>query len=169
MVNICTVRWSRLLVCMLLFFSGCAGLGKPVEEPQVTLVDLQVMEVKALEAIFQLELRVINPNDFPLDLRGVSCELKIDGKHFATGLGAEPQEIAAFGTGIVPVRVYASTLKMFASVLQLIQGMGHQQHQQAGMEPIRYELAGTIRLGGTLNRSVPFHSSGELPLDVQTP
>lgn len=154
------VHWNWLLLIVFFCFVGCAGMGMPVEEPRVTLVDLQMVEMKPLEAVFQIQLRVMNPNDYPLDLQGVHCDLKIDGKHFASGLGNQARKIPAFGTGLVPVTVYASTLDMFSSVLRFVQGA----EQQIGLRPIRYELAGKIRVGGSLNKSVPFHSKGELSL-----
>ena len=157
--------WIGLLLVALFFFSGCAGLGKPVEEPQVTLVDLQLLEMKPLEAVFQIQLRVMNPNDFSFALRGVNCDLKIDDKYFATGVGSEAREIPAFGTGVVPVTVYASTLNMFSSVLQMVQGLHHQQ--QGELQALRYELVGKLRIGGRLNQTVPFHSKGELSLNAQ--
>jgi len=161
------VRCSRLFISVLFLFilSGCAGLGKPVQEPQVTLVDMQMLEVKPLEAIFQISLRVMNPNEYPLAMQGLNCDLKIDGKHFATGLANEPREIPAFGTGVIPVTVYASTLKMFTSVMQIVQQV---DQQRSGMQPLRYELTGKIRVGGGLNQSVPFHTKGELNFDGQS-
>ena len=160
------VRCNRLFISFLFLFilSGCAGLGKPVQDPQVTLVNMQMLEVKPLEAIFQISLRVMNPNEYPLALQGLNCDLKVDGKHFATGLANEPQEIPAFGTGIVPVTVYASTLKMFTSVMQIVQQVDQQRSE---MQPLRYELSGKIRVGGGLNQSVPFHTKGELNFDGQ--
>ena len=153
-----------LLIGIFLLLAGCARMGQSVEEPQVTLVDMQMLELKPLEAIFQISLRVMNPNDFALDLKGVSCKLRIDGKHFATGIGNKQQEIPAFGTGIVPVTIYASTLKMFSSALALIQGM---DQPQEALQPMSYELAGKIRLGGGISWSVPFESKGELSLAGQ--
>ncbi len=158
--------YRKLLVLgILVLLASCARLGKPVEEPQVTLVDMQILEVKPLEAIVQVSLRVMNPNDFPLDLKGVSCKLNINGKQFATGVGDKQQEIPAFGTDIVPVTVYASTLNMFSSALALLQGVEQNQDE---LQSVRYELAGKIRLGGTISRSVPFASKGELSLGGQT-
>ena len=153
-----------LLIAFFLLLTGCARMGQSVEEPQVTLVDMQMLEVKPFEAVFQISLRVMNPNDFSLDLKGVSCKLNIDGKHFATGIGDKHQEIPAFGTDIVPVTVYVSTLKMFSSVLAMIQDM---DGTQDALQPMRYDLTGKIRLGGAIGMSVPFESKGELSLAGQ--
>ena len=154
--------YGWLLLVFLLLPAGCARLHGHIQEPEVSLADMQVVEMRPLEAVFQIQLRVMNPNDFALDIRGVHCDVNIDGKHFATGVGDQRSEIPAYGTGLVPVRVYASTLKMFSSVMAMVQGMDGQADGQA---PIRYEISGTIHMGGGINRTVPFHSRGELSLN----
>lgn len=161
-MKICNIAHTKWLVFFVVFLlAGCARMGKPVEEPQVTLVDMQMVEVRPLEAVFQVSLRVMNPNDFSLELRGVSCEVKIDGRRFATGVGNKYHEIPAYGTGIVPVTVYASTFKMFSSAMAVIQGM---EQRQSDLQNVTYELAGKIRLGGGIGMSVPFESKGDLSL-----
>ena len=156
-----TTLFSLLLFTLSipLFFSGCAALGPGMEEPIITVTDLRAGEVKALEAIFILELRVMNPNDFPLDIRGLNCDLKIEGKRFATGLSDVRQEVPSFGTATIPVTVYASMFEMVTSVIQIIQ---EADHQKGNVKSLSYELAGKIRLGG--RGSFPFDSRGELDL-----
>lgn len=104
----------------------------------------------------------MNPNDFPLDIRGLNCDLKIDGKRFATGLSDVRQEVPPFGTATVPVTVYASMFEMVTSVIQILQDA---DQQKGNVQPLRYELAGKIRLAG--RGSVPFDSKGELDLSGQ--
>ena len=130
-----------------------------MEKPTITVTDLSVQEVKALEAIFMLELRVMNPNDYPLDIRGITCDLTVDGNHFANGISDVQQEVPAFGTATVPVTVYASVLDMVGSVIQILQ----QAENKGSVKPLRYELAGKIRLGGSgAVNTLPFDSKGEL-------
>ncbi len=151
-----------LLLSMPILLSGCATMGPGIEKPTISVTDLQLQEVKALEAIFMLELRVMNPNDFPLDIRGINCDLKLDGKRFATGLSDIRQEVPPFGTATVPVTVYASMFDMVSSVIQMLQDV---DQQRGPAQPLHYELAGKVRLGnhgGT--RSVPFLSEGEINL-----
>ncbi|MEN8200615.1 MAG: LEA type 2 family protein [Thermodesulfobacteriota bacterium] len=155
-----------LFLSMQLLLSSCATLGPSMEKPKITVTDLQILEVKALEAIFMLELRVVNPNDFPLDIRGLNCDLNIDGKHFASGVSDNAQEVPAFGTATVPVTVYASFFDMVGSVIQMIQ---EAEHQQGAVRPLQYELAGKLRLGGGIGNSIPFQSGGQLDLGGQYP
>lgn len=164
MVSYKNIYGKLLLFAVLLLLAGCARMGKSVEEPQVTLVNMQMLEVQPLEAVLQVSLRVMNPNDFSLDLRGVSCKLMIDGNHFASGIGDKQLRIPAFGTDIVPVTVYASTWKMFSSALSVIQGL---EQKADVLQPVRYELVGRINLGGGINGTVPFESKGELSLTGQ--
>jgi LEA14-like dessication related protein len=149
-----------LSLCMLL--AGCATMGPGMEKPTVTVTDLRPGEVKALEAIFILELRIMNPNDFPLDISGLNCDLKIDGKRFASGISDVRQEVPAFGTATIPVTVYASMFEMVTSVIQILQDA---DQRKGNVKPLNYELAGKIRLGG--RGSVPFESKGELDLSGQ--
>jgi len=156
---------SILLFFLFAMLSGCAGLHGPVKEPEISLADMQLVEIKPFEAVVKISLRVMNPNDFALPIEGVRCDLKIDGKHFATGVGNEHTEIPAYGMGLVPVTVYASTFKMFSSALAMLQGMNN---GQGASKPIHYEIIGTIRLAG-LGKSVPFHSKGEFALNADNP
>ena len=54
--------YCRLLLAVL-FLVGCAGPGKKLEPPRITLTNIQVQEIKVFESVFQIELRVVNPND----------------------------------------------------------------------------------------------------------
>ncbi|NOQ46997.1 MAG: hypothetical protein GQ559_10065, partial [Desulfobulbaceae bacterium] len=133
--------------------------------PTISVSDLRIQEVKPLEAIFVLELRIMNPNDFPLDIRGLNCDLKLDGNHFATGISDVQQQVPAFGTAIIPVTVYASMFDMVTSVIQVLQGV---DLHNSTAKPLRYELAGRVRLGGRgTAHTFPFQSAGELSLGGQ--
>ena len=154
-----------MLLASLLFLSGCAGLGTETR-PQVTLANLQVREVRALETVFLVELRILNPGDTLLNIRGIDCDLSVDGRHFATGLSGNPVDILPYSSVIVPVPVYASMLDMVASVVSRLQTP---DARPGAVEPLRYELAGHVRLSGGIGgsgRNLPFTSQGELALGV---
>ena len=75
----------RLLLAML-FLVGCAGPGKKLAPPRITLTNIKVQEIKVFESVFQIELRVVNPNDVAIDIKGLDCELELNDKHFASGV-----------------------------------------------------------------------------------
>lgn len=152
----------------LLIAGGCAGLG-PQTKPRVSLANLQVSEVRGLETVFLVELRILNPSEESLRIRGIDCELKVDDRPFATGLAGGNYEVPPYGSLTVPVSVYASMLDMVSSVIARLQ----QPPAQPGtIEPLRYEVTGHVRLTGGLGgagRTLPFASRGELSLTGQQP
>jgi len=142
---------------LVLMLAGCAGLGKTIEPPRANIANIRVQEMRGLETVFQVELRVINANDIPLTVKGMDCELKINDRPFAVGVSGHQVEIPAFGTAIVPINLYSSVLDMLKSVV----GMGLEK-----ADKLTYKLAGNIRIeGGTMMpSSLPFESKGELSL-----
>ncbi len=150
-----TLSLLTIVLTVVFLLQGCAAIRSDFEEPTITAANLQLSEVKNLEAVFLLELRVLNPNDFALDIRGLSCELNIEGEHFATGIGNDLQQIPAFDSKTISVKVYASMIDIVGSVIQFLQGAG-QRH------PLHYELTGKVRLEGY--GKIPFSSQGVLDL-----
>ncbi|MGD9947676.1 MAG: LEA type 2 family protein [Desulfobulbus sp.] len=150
------------LFCILLCLSGCAGIYGLKEDPKISIADIRIQEVKALEGIFLIKLRILNPNDVALDLRGVNCDLEINKRHFASGVGDSNQTVPAYGTSIVPVEVYASVLDLISSVADLMHSAGKIPNKD---NPLPYTLQGTVRVGiHGFSKEIPFKSSGELSL-----
>lgn len=115
-----------------------------------------------MEGVFLIKLRVLNPNDVPLDIHGVNCELELNQRHFASGIGDGNQSVPAFGTALVPVQVYASVLDVIASVADLLHTVSKIPSKD---KPVPYTLKGTVRIGvHGFKKEVPFKSSGELSL-----
>ncbi|MCL2789500.1 MAG: LEA type 2 family protein [Desulfobulbus sp.] len=151
-----------LIFCSLLLLNGCAKMYGFKEEPKISVADIRIQEVKAMEGVFVITLRVLNPNDIPLDIHGINCDLEINGRHFASGISSSNQTVAAFGTALLPVEVYASVLDMVASVADLLHTAGK---LPANDKPVPYTLQGIVRVGiHGFQKDVPFNSSGELSL-----
>jgi LEA14-like dessication related protein len=128
----------------------------------VSVADVRVQDVKAMETVLLLQLRILNPNDVAIELSGVSCEMEVDGRHFASGLTDTHQTVPAFGTAVVPVSVYASVLDMVSSVAGLIHA---NTADSANRKPLSYVLKGNVIAGvGAFSRELPFSVTGELSL-----
>ena len=139
-----------------LSLAGCAGVGKTLEPPRVTLANIQVEEVKAFETVFQIELRVFNTNDIAIEIKGIDCELELNDRKFASGVSKVGKEIPSYGTDTVPITLYSSVLDMVRGVLNL-----------PGKEKLKYKVSGRVRLGGgpLVPSVVPFESEGEFSLE----
>ena len=139
-----------------LAIAGCAGVGKQLEPPRVSLANIRVAEVSGLETAFEVQMRVFNTNDVDLKVKGIKAELEINGQPFATGVSNSPVEIPSYGTELVTVTVYSSVIKMFKSVYGLKES-----------EELKYRLNGKIRVSAGNNMmptSLPFESEGQVSL-----
>lgn len=138
-----------------LMLSGCAGVGKQLDPPRISLANIQVKEVTGLETAFQIQLRVFNANDVDLNVKGVKAELEINGQTFATGVSNTPVDIPSYGTELVTITVYSSVIKMFRSVYGL-----------KDSEELKYRLNGKLRVAGNnmLPTTLPFESEGQVTL-----
>jgi LEA14-like dessication related protein len=115
---------------------------------------LRVEEVKPLESTFQVEIRIINPNDFPLSLRGVEFDLELNDQRFGTGVSGEKATIPAFNSKLVPVAVYSSMINLVRGLIKLPQ-----------REQLSYKIKGSVRMNdGTFTRSLPFENAGKIDL-----
>jgi LEA14-like dessication related protein len=139
-----------------LLLAGCAGLGKPLEPPRVSLANIRVETFTGFETVFQIQLRVINTNDTDLNVKGLEAQLEINGQPFATGVSNNPVKIPSFGTDLVTVALYSSVIKMFRSVYGL--------HES---EELKYRLYGKLRVSGdsTFATTLPFESAGEVTMN----
>jgi LEA14-like dessication related protein len=141
----------------LLLTPGCAGLGKTLEAPRVSLADVRIQEMKGLENVVHIDLRVFNTNDIPLMVRGIDCDLTMNGKRLATGVSRVEQEIPAYGTTVVPMILYSSVVDLFRGVMGL--------HDK---EKVKFGLTGKLRVeGGTwMPSAIPFNAESEISLDT---
>jgi LEA14-like dessication related protein len=140
----------------LLLLAGCAGLGKTLDPPRINLSNVQFQESKALETVIQIDLRVFNTNDVSITVKGLDCDLELNGKRFATGVSNVDREIPAFGTTTVPVTLYSSVVDLFRGIVGLQK-----------KEKLKFGVSGRLRLeGGFLMPAViPFKAEEEFSLE----
>jgi LEA14-like dessication related protein len=136
-----------------LALAGCAGVGKRLEPPRISLAHIQVQEFTGLEAVFQISLRVFNTNDVDLKVKGIEADLEINGKPFATGVSKAAVKIPSFGTELVPVTVYSS-------VVDIVKGI----HGLQNAERLKYRLKGKLRVAGDnmMSATLPIESEGQV-------
>jgi LEA14-like dessication related protein len=145
------IEAAALAAVVLGLAAGCAGLGKRIETPRISLADIKLLESSGLETVFQVRLRVLNPNEVDLEVNGVDCELEVNGQPFASGISDARVKVPAYGAAVVPVSAYTSALSLLRSLIGL---------QKAG--ELGYRLKGRLRMGGAalLPPLLPFESTG---------
>jgi LEA14-like dessication related protein len=151
---------SALLVLLafavLLIAGGCAGL-QPREPIEVIMVGVEPLQSEGLELRMLVKLRIQNPNDLPLDFNGVSVQMDVQGKRFATGVSDASGSVPRFGETIVDIPV---SISMFRVARQAIDVMTNEHPGK-----LAYEMTG--KLAGPAFNSVRFNSKGEFTLPAE--
>ena len=145
-----------LLAFGVFLFGGCASLqGR--EPIQVIIAGVEPLQGEGLELRMLVKLRIQNPNDLPLDFNGVSVQMDVQGKRFATGVSAAGGSVPRFGETIVDVPVSISVFRIAR------QAIGVMTNEYRGK--LEYEMTG--RLAGPAFNSVRFNSKGEFTLPAE--
>lgn len=145
-----------LLAFGVLLFGGCASLQHP-EPINVMMAGVEPLQGQGLEFRMLVKLRIQNPNDLPLDFNGVSVQMDVQGKRFATGVSDAVGSVPRFGETIVSVPVSISVFRIAR------QAMGVMTNEYRGK--LAYEMTG--RLAGSAFNSVRFNSKGEFTLPAE--
>jgi LEA14-like dessication related protein len=160
------VRLFRFVVIVFAFagvtgsLSGCAGwFGS--EPLRVNVAGLEPLESQGMEARVNLKLRVQNPSSAPVDYSGVSVDMEVNGKAFASGVSPASGSVPAFGETIISVPVTVSALTALQQIFEFVSREQYGQIQYI----LRGRLAGSGIGGGTRftdqgSLSIPFPAVG---------
>ena len=114
---------GRYLLSALLMvgLSACASLQ--TRDPlQVTVAGIEPLQGQGMELRLMVKLRVQNPNDAPVNYNGVSLEMDVQGKDFASGVSDETGTVPRFGESVISVPVTISAFRMVRQAIGMMQG-----------------------------------------------
>jgi LEA14-like dessication related protein len=145
------VRSLVLLAAAALTFTGCAW--QRTDPPRVTLMGVEPAASEGgLEARMQLKLRVLNPNDAPIEYNGIYVELSVMDRTLASGASDQSGTVPAFGESVITVPVSVSFLGIARQAMSMLGGKG--------IDKITYAMSG--KLSTTTSGALRFKSQGEL-------
>lgn len=142
-----------LFTILTLTLNGCAGLFG-ADPLRVSVAGIEPIAGQGLEMRFNVKLRVQNPNDATVSFSGVSLDLELNGKPFASGVSDQSGTVPRFGETVVTVPL---TVPAFAAVRQAFAFAGAAESGE-----IPYILRG--KLAGGLTGTTRFTSQGTLSL-----
>ena len=145
------IKRLLLLYCVLTL-SACSLFGGFQETPRVSLVSIEPLEMGLLEQRYALQLRIMNPNDEVIPMKGLSYSIDINGHEFAYGVSRQPVSIPPFSEAVLDVEVVSNLL----NVMRQFQEMSDENS-----ESLKYRLSGKISLGRRVMK-MPFNVEGEL-------
>lgn len=140
--------------------AGCGSLFTRLETPRLSLVSVEMTEATLFEQRLVVRLRVQNPNDISLPVRGLSVDFQLAGLDFAQGVSARAFEVPAFGEAEFDMMVTANAA---TALLRLAT-----QGDALKGESLDYRMRGKLSTSLGLLRSVPFDETGKIPLKART-
>lgn len=147
------MKKSLPIVVLALWLTACAGVFGLAHKPEVSVAGLNLLQFGVFEQRFALRLRVQNPNDVELPIRGLSFDIQLNGQPFVRGVSDKTLTVPRYGEAVLDV---AATSTLGNAVRQL------RELQKAGQERIDYRLIGHLQLQGL--GSLPFERRGDLQL-----
>jgi LEA14-like dessication related protein len=154
-ILVLTARLNLVIVSVAagLLISGCASL-QPRDPLQVTVAGIEPLQGEGFEMRMTVKLRVQNPNDAPVDYKGVAVEMDVQGKTFATGVTNAVGTVPGFGEAVIAVPVTASAFRMARQALGMMSG--------GGIQKIEYGMKGKLSRGAL--SATRFVTKGEFDL-----
>jgi len=150
-------RWC--LIGLILLLSGCAALYQSMERPRINIANIMPREIKLFEQVFDLELRIQNPNNTPLEVNGLAFDLEINGKRFATGASNQSLVIDRLSSDVIHVEAITTLVGFLRQVAE---------YQETPIPRVGYRIMGSI-YSGSSNVKLRFDDVGEIKIPIEPP
>jgi LEA14-like dessication related protein len=137
---------------------GCALFAPQLEPPKLSVVGVELVKGDLFEQRLRARVRVQNPNDRELAVKGLTYTIEVGGEEFGRGMSGSSFVVPGGGEAEFDMMVTANmagTLLRFASRAQ--QGEVHP-------DAIDYRIVGKVSLASGVLRSIPFEHKGTLKL-----
>jgi LEA14-like dessication related protein len=149
---------STCLIIAAVLITGCAGLSLSADRPRVNIANIQPKDVKLMEQVFTMDLRIQNPSDSAIDVKGLAFNLEVNSKPFATGVSNKQLTIQPLTSQVIQVEAVTTLVNLLCQVSQV--------QKSADVSKLKYRLQGTIHTGSAFGR-IPFDETGEIAVPQQ--
>jgi len=150
-------RWCLIVLVLLLL--GCAAFQQNVERPRINIANVMPRDIKLFEQVFDLELRIQNPNDTPLEVNGLAFDLELNDKRFATGVSNQSLVIDPLSSGVIHVEAITTLVGFLRQVAE---------YQQTQNPRVSYRIKGVI-YSGSAGTKLHFDDGGEIKIPIESP
>jgi len=142
------------VACLALALAAGCVVGPSFKEPHLDVVNVQMLKGDLLRQELRVRMRVQNPNDRELPVRGVDYEVQLAGEAFAHGQSERDFVVPANGETEFDVSVTANAA---AAVLRLLGSGGK-------LDAVEYRITGKVMLAKGMLRNIPFDQKGQFKL-----
>jgi LEA14-like dessication related protein len=146
-------RFSLILLGLAaaFFLTGCAHLFWRAEGPRVNIASITPKDLKLFEQIFAMDLRVMNPTDKEIGIRGVVFDFEVNGQSFARGVSNQAITVGPFASQILQVEAVTTLASLLRQIVQA---------QKGEFPGFTYRLSGFFQTDSSASR-IPFDETGE--------
>ena len=143
------------VVLAALLLSACAFAPR-FQKPELSIVDAQLASSTLWEQRLKVRVRVQNPNDRALPVKGIEYTMEVMGQPAATGVSDASFVVPAMGEAEFDMNV---TTNLAGTLLRLLS-----RGPDALGQSVPYRLAGKVQLSQGWLRSIPFEERGTFKL-----
>ncbi len=140
---------KQLPLALLLCLAACSP---KFEQPNITVVSIEMQHASLLQQNFQVRFHIQNPNDRALPVKGLHADLSVGGDRIASGVSNRAFVVPPLGDTDFDMTI---TANMAMALLKLAN-----QHTDS----IDYEVTGAASLDLAFLNNLPFHHNGSFSL-----
>jgi LEA14-like dessication related protein len=144
------------LFTLSLLLAACASLMPQEDRVRVTIVDIRPLESTLMEQRFLVKLRLQNRSREALSIDGMSFDLELNGKAFASGVSNRALTAPGFGEALIELKVSSTLFGVIRQIRTL---------QSREPQPFGYRISGRLSSPGSLF-GLGFDERGEIDLSV---
>lgn len=135
--------------------AGCAALAPHFEHPHLYLISVEVKDATLAEQHFRVRMRVENPNDRALPVRGIDYTLQIGGEDFGAGSSVSAFTVPPHGDAEFEMLMTTNLAATLWKVLPRLKDSS---------QPLDYRLVGKVSSDLAFLHTIPFDQRGTFPV-----
>jgi LEA14-like dessication related protein len=143
------------LLAVVAVLGGCAVLAPHFDRPRLFLISLEVKDASLAEQHFRVRMRVENPNDRDLPVRGIDYTLRIGDEDFGAGSSVSAFTVPAHGEAEFEM---VMTTNLAATLWKVLPRL------KDSAQPLDYRLVGKVSTDLAFLHTIAFDQRGTFPV-----